>query len=301
MGRLNVVNLYARVKDEPKISINIDTGEYNYGMVFLDVVRGNRSIDDDINYLKHDYPILMGREKEVLDEMSTWHENSVVLIKGVLSTARMPKSSFCPNCRDERGNPTKNVTEGNFVYVTPIFVQKVADYKTKTEATEDIVQHKEISNQIYVLGYVLKEPKMITTKNKVQITQYPIAINRKYTIKSDDPTIKTDWPVVKSYGKQARQDKTQIMYQSEVIIDGILQARRLVRKCKCPSCGKIYEWQDNCMEIVPYDVEYVSDFRLRDDVEKEFGETLEEHMQKLYDSAHQDDLDDDMKTIDTTE
>ncbi len=301
MGRQNIAFLYARVKSNPKISVDKDTGEYKYGIVPLDVVRGKRAVHDDIHFIKHDYPLLLSREKDCLDEILSWKENSIVEIKGVLTTNKITKSSYCSHCKDDNGNATENKTEGNFVYITPIYVRKIKDCETKQEAVEDIVENREISNQIFVLGTVLKDPKIFTTKQKKQITQYPIALNRKFTIRSDDPTIRTDYPVVKSYGEQARSDKTYIKYQSEVIIDGFLQARRVTRKCKCKNCGQVYAWEDNCMELVPYDVEYVSGYKTKDEAEAEYGESVEDHMQKLYESGFSDELDDDLKSDDVVE
>lgn len=302
MGRQNIAFLYARVSRAPVISRNAETGEYNYGMVYLDTVRSLRSVGDDIKYVRHDHPLVMSREKEILDQMEDWKENDIVFIKGVITSKTVMKSSFCPHCTDGEGNATRNTSKGNLVYITPIYVRKEASYgDDKKAAIEDIVNNREISNQIYVMGTLIRDPKIITTKRGIQITQYPIAINRKFTIRTDDPNIKTDWPIVKSYDEKAREDKIFLRYQAEVIIDGFLQARNITRRTKCEHCNEEYEWTDHCMELVPYDVEYVSGHRSEEEVEAEAQKSVEELKQMLFRPESQDDLDDDLKSDDIKE
>ena len=301
MSRQNIAFMLARVRKAPSISKNLETGEYNHAMCYVDVVRSLRPIDDGVKFVKHDYPLIISREKEIIDEMETWEENSIIYLKGTLSTRRIVKASYCPKCEDEDGNATKNEYEGNLVYITPIYTKKIRDYDNKQEAIDHLINNREISNQIYILGTLLKDPKLITTKQGVQITQYPIAINRKFTIRTDDPSIRTDYPIVKSYGEQAREDKTYLKYQADVIIDGFIQARTLTRKCKCKKCGEIYEWKDHAMELVPYDVEYVSGYKTKEEAEEEYQHSIEEYKQMLFNSGFKDELDEELSSDDVKE
>ncbi len=288
MGRQNIAFLYGRVSRPPITQINKDAGDYIYGMVYLDTVRGLRPVDDGVKYVKHNNPLIMSREKEVLDSMRYWEENDIVFVKGVISTKSIPKTSFCPNCHDDDGNPVKNEVRGNLIYVTPIYVNKVRSYDDKNAAIQDLVNNREISNQIYVMGTLVRNPEFFTTKKGLQITQYPIAINRKFTIRTDDPIVRTDYPIVKTYGEQARGDKLFLQTGTEIITDGFIQARTVTRKTKCSCCGQIYEYKDHSMEIVPYDVEYVSGFRTVEEIEAEENKGVEELKQMLYDSAFGD-------------
>ena len=300
MGRQNIAFMYARVHKEPIISRDKETGEYNYGMVYVDTVRGLRSVEDDVRYVKHDHPLIMSREKEHLDKMSEWKENDIVYIKGVVTTKTINKTSYCPNCTDAEGNATKNVVKGNFVYITPIFSEKVKSYgEDKVAAKDDLVNHREIGNQLYVLGTLVKEPKLITTKRGIQITQYPIALNRKFTIRTDDPNIRTDWPIVKPYGERAREDKIYLQLGADILLDGFIQARTVHRKMKCPHCEQEYVWDDHSMELVAYDVEYVSGHKSREQVEAEAQQSVEDLKQKLFDSGYKDTLDDNLRSDDT--
>ena len=299
MARQNIVFLYSRVIKPPVVSRDPETGDYNYGMVYVDAVRGYREVDDNVHFVKHDHPLVISKDKENIEKIAEWHENDIVFIKGVVTSKRITKGCYCPFCTDSDGNPTRNEVPGNLVYVTPIYVRKLAEHDSKVEAVEDLVNNREISNQVFIIGTLLKDPKLVTTKQKVQFTQYPIAINRKYTIRTDDPSIRTDWPIVKSYGEQARDDKTYLRYQAEVIIDGFMQARTVTRRCKCANCGQLYDWKDHAMELVPYDVEYVSGFRTKEEAEAEYQKSIEEYKQMLYDSGYQDELDEDLKSDDT--
>ncbi len=291
MSRLNLGFFYGRVHKTPCISYNEESGEYNYGMSYLDVVRGLRSVGDDVRFVKHDKLLVMSREQEMVESMQTWQENSIILVKGCISTKKMEKKSNCTN--PECINP-KNWQVGNVVYITPIYVKKKRDFDNKEEAIEHIVNNRDISNAIHVIGTVLKDPKIVTTKRGVQFTQYPMAINRKFVIRTDDPSIRTDWPIVKSYGEQARSDKAYLKYQADIMIDGFLQGRIVTRRSICSCCGTEYTWKDSCMELVPYDgaIEYITGHKTREEVEKEQNCTVEEYFQKLYDSGFKDLIDD---------
>lgn len=297
MARQNIVFMYARVNKAPLINKNDATNELNYGLVYVDAVRGLRNVGDDLKFIKHDYPLIISRDKRILEEMATWKENDVVTIKGAITSKRMNKTSYCPNCKDENGMATKNVSTGNLLYITPIYVKKNYSFETKNEAIEEIVQNREISNQAYVVGTLLKDPKFIKTKAGLQVTQYPIAINRKFTIRTDDPSIRTDYPVVKSYGEQARDDKTFLKYQAEIIIDGFLQQRTVRRKQKCTCCGNIYEWQDNSLELVPYEVEYLKGFLTPEEVEEEKKASVEEYKQMLFGNNASDNIEEDEEEL----
>ena len=302
MAKQNISFLYARVSKRPIISQNSQTGEYAYGMVYVDTVRGLRSVEDGINYVRHDHPLIMSMDKGIIEKIVDWQENDMVFIKGVVTTKTIMKTSYCPDCKDADGNAIPNEVRGNLVYVTPIYVEKVKSYgEDKKAAIEDLVINREISNQIYVVGTLIREPKIFTTKKGLQITQYPVAINRKFTIQSDDPTFKTDWPIVKSYGEKAREDKIYLRMGAEILVDGFLQARTVHRRCKCKNCSKEYEWADHLMELVPYDTEYIKGHKSEEEVIGEHQKSVEEIKQYLFSSGLKDDLDEDLKSADTYE
>ncbi len=291
MGRFNSARLYARVISPPRIYRN--NGKV-LGMVSLDTVRGKRLVEDKNYKIKHDEPIVITEEELIVNQIENWQENDVVLIKGTVNTKILEKRTICSHCG------ATNRVVGNMVYVTPISVKRVAHFDNKEAAVEEIVRNQEISNEIQVFGTLTRDPKIFTTARKIQVTQYPIALDRNFIVRHDDPNIRTDWPFVKSYGEQAREDKIFLRAKASILVDGYLQARSVKRKCKCPSCGEFYEWNDKCMEIVPYDVEYIAGHRSKEEVESENKKTVEELQQILYTNAFSDTLDDDEKTSDVS-
>lgn len=296
MARENIVFLLGSVAKEPKIVKNGD--EYVYGMAYVNVGRGTREVGDKRDYMKCDNPIIMTRDSQWVKEMETWHENDIVEIKGVIASKKIKKASFCPHCN------TKNVNPGALVYVNPIFAEKRCHLDSAQECLQYIAAHREISNQIFVFGRLCGEPKKLTSKNGLTVTQYQIALNRKFRIKSDSPDIKTDYPWVKSYGKNAMEDKRHLHVGSEVYVDGCLQARSVLRHCVCgqvyddknkpmkdekgnpvinseAGCGKRYDWEDRALELVPYDVEYISDYYTDEDIENMEEEKRIKKLQKM--------------------
>ncbi len=301
MGKQNFAYLYARVHSLPQIAMNEETGEYYYGMFYANVVRGKRSVGDNLHFIKHDKPLIMSKEKAILDQFKELQVNDIILLKGVVTSISLDKTTYCDCIDPETGSKTQNKTRGNVLYITPIHLLKIKSYgDDKQGAIQDIVDNSEISNQVSVVGTLITEPRLYTTKKGLQITQYALAINRKFLIRTDNPEYKTDWPIVKSYGEQARSDKVFLRQKAEVMIDGFLQARTVKRKTKCKCCGKIYEWDDHAMEIVPYATEYLVGQRSEEEVEAETHKTSEELKQELYDSLFSEEIQEGMASTDMT-
>ena len=291
MARQNVNHLYARISKEPNFKRNED-GDIVLGMCYIQVVRGVRDARDGQHYIKYDKPLVMSREKEILDKMANWKKNDIVQVKGMIVTKQLKKASYCPYCTDEAGDATKNAVQGNLVYINPIHVTTIRSYgEDKKAAIEDILANREISNQVYVYGTLINDPKLFITKSKLRVTQYQIALNRHFRIRTDDANIKTDWPWVKTYGEQAVEDKLRLRQSSDVVIDGYLQARTVQRGTVCKCCQKQYRWKDTCMEIVPFEVEYVKGTYLTDDDLKAEGkQNVDEIRAKLFNSVDKDEM-----------
>lgn len=287
MSRLNNAFLYGYVETAPRVNKNSD-GEIVSAMCYIHVVRGLRDDHAGKKYMKHDYPLIVSKEKKVTAEMEQLKPYDIVLIKGQITTKFIDKPSYCPNCTDEDGNQTMNPSKGILMYINPVFIRKIKETNDKKEALQEIIYSREISDQAYVFGTLIKDPTYFKTTHGTIITQYQIAIDRKFRIRTDDPTIKTDWPYVKSYGEQALEDKLRLKKGSEVYIDGVVQARTVHRKTKCRCCGKIYPWEDNTLELVPYAVEYVSGYKTDEILEEEKGKRAEDLRQELFNFFEKD-------------
>ena len=308
MARINRVFLRGAVSKPPQVMKSDD--QFIYARVYVSVVRSRRG-EAYRNGLVCDVPLIMTRDTACIREIDTWEVNDIVSIKGVFASRRIRKSSFCKNCGNKLQIP------GVIMYINPIFCEKICHLETQQECLQYIAAHREISNQIYVFGRLCNEPKKLTSKSGLVVTQYQIAMNRKWRIRTDPPDVKSDFPWVKSYGANAMEDKKHLHMGSEVYVDGCLQARSILRHSVCgqmydekgkpmkdesgnpkirpnAGCGKRYDWEDRAMELVPYEVEYVNDYYTDEDLKNMEEEKKRKAMQKVAGSS--DDSEDDILT-----
>ena len=274
MARQNLAFLLGAVMKEPVIQVDDATGEPVYGICFVRVVRGFRETGDH-KKMKSDHPVIMSREPAILREMSTWRANDIVHIKGVIAAKAIEKGSYCRHCGQ------KNRFEGTLVYINPVYARMECHLDTEDECFQFLTKNREVSNQVYLFGTVMAQPKKLKPKEGLTVTQYPVAINRKYRIRTDPPEIKTDVPWVKSYGENATHDAERLHTGSQIFIDGCLQARNVSRRNSCTSCGEKYDWRDRAMEVVPYEVEYIANFYSDDEVLARKTESLAERSRAI--------------------
>ena len=297
MARQNTVWLLGLL-EKKAITTKDKDGEYNFGSCYLHVVRGVRDAHDNVKYMKHDHPLIVSMNSKIITKMDELNKNDLVMIKGSVTSKSAPKSSFCPYCTDEEGKPTTNKGLGLFTYVTPIFIKKIKECPDYETGLIEIIKARELSNQVVVFGHLWNDPKYYKTKHGTLITQYQLITERKARVIGDELDKKADFPWVKSYGEQAIEDRLRLEKGSAIIVDGFLQERKVTRKTKCSCCGKIYPWEDRTMEIVPFDTEYVSNYKTDEILEKETGEKAEELRNSLFQRFENDELTEDMNTTD---
>ena len=227
--------------------------------VVVGVIRGFRNIGDNRDNVKIDRPTIMTRNKDLINKMITWKKNDIVNVVGAITTRTVNKTSICPFCKGQ------NTSEGLMVYIEPIFVEKLFTMADDSSSIQYLQTIREISNRARVAGNLCRDPKKITIKNGPTVTQYPLAVERKFKIKEDPPTVTTDFPWVKVYGTNALSDRNFLHISSEVMIDGIVQTRSVNQKTVCKDCAKLYEWKDRVLELVPYETEYVANYFTEDE------------------------------------
>lgn len=273
MAKHNYVLLNGMVTQEPRI-IRDEEGNYLRAMCSLTVIRGERDFGDNIKNLKYDCPVIMTGIPEKVEEISNWHTNDMVEIKGVLTTKEVRKATICKECGH------KNIAEGNVVYINPIFMERRESGLTKEESLALLQKRCEISNCLTVIGTLCRDVDIYRAGKGPATAQYQLAVNRKFRLKDDSAEIRTDYPWVKSYGNIAEDDSKFLKQGSVVFIDGMLQTRDIIRTTNCEECGENYQWQDSAMEIVPYEVEYLQNFITVEEQELMEQEQLE-HAQKI--------------------
>lgn len=258
MARHNLVFLLGYVTS---IQV-VQNGDQQYALAYVNVARGTRDVGDHKYHMRCDNPIVMSRNPAVVQEMATWEQYDIVEIKGPIAVKSINKGSYCTHCQE------KNIVEGTLVYINPIFAKKRAHKESQDECLEFLSENREVSNQAFIFGTLCRDPKKISPKEGLTVTQYQIALNRKYRIREDAPEIKADFPWVKSYGSNAISDREHLHIGSQIFVDGCLQARKVNRHGVCQHCGEKYDWADKALEIVPFETEYISNFYSDEEVQQ---------------------------------
>lgn len=247
MARHNEVFLYGQIISEPR---NSDKKI----MFCLNIIRGIRDFGDNISELKYDAPIIMSFNPEIIAIAKDFKKGDMVEVKGTITTKEVNKSALCPHCGH------KTIAQGTIVFINPIYISKREEGVSHDEGLMLLKKRVEISNTIKVIGRLCRDPEHYVSKTGKHVTQYQLAVNRKFHIKEDSTEVRTDYPWVKSYGNVAVEDAKFLKTGSLVYIDGMLQSRKVERTSTCESCGESFVWHDNALEIVPYAVEYLQDY-----------------------------------------
>lgn len=267
--RHNIAFLTGSVIKQPNVVTN-EAGEDVMAIAFINVVRGFRSVGDHRKLIKADRPTIMTKEPELIAKMKEWREGDIVEVKGTIATQKIRKTSNCSFCS------ARNQVDGVLVYINPIYTRVVEHFDEQEECMKFLADNREVSNQVYVMGTLTRDPKLILPKAGLVVTQYQMAINRKFRIRTDPEDVSADYPWVKSYGENARDDRDHLHQGSEVYIDGCLQARSVQRHKVCDACGQTYDWKDRAMEIVPYATEYLKNFYDDEEIAKHIAERAEQ-------------------------
>lgn len=249
MAKENTVLLYGRIE-------RIQTAKNNEGECTrstLNVKTLRRPILG-ADKLSYDIPLVMTKNAALINQIvkEGIKPHTMVEIKGVLCTLEVLKSSNCVNCK------TKNSVKGNITFVNPIYIEKREDNVDDEHFLELIRKKIEISNNVKVIGNLCSDPDYYESVIGGRFAQFQIAVNRKYRILEHPEYIKTDYPIVKTYGEQAYTDSLGLHTGSIVYIDGALQTRSFLRKTVCEHCGCEYEWSSAATDIVPYSIEYLA-------------------------------------------
>lgn len=262
MARHNYVFLYGRVTKNPKVIVDSE-GNFVRGQCILTTIRGDRSTEDNrYGNFKYDCPILVTKDPNIIFEMSKWHENDMVEVKGTISTRDVKRVTTCQKCGHQ------NSKAGVLLYITPIYCCSVESGCSAEQCFELLKEKCEISNQCIIAGNLCSNPQFYRHDNGLCQTQYQIALNRKFRVKEDPPEVKADFPWIKTCGASAESDAKFLVKGSSVLVEGYIQTRDIVQKTICEECGSDYDWKDSTMEIWPYSTEYLLNCRTAEDIEE---------------------------------
>lgn len=247
-----------------KVVKDQDTGVLTRIELNVTTARGERDPHHPDGAIAYDNPYILSDRPEIMEEVATWNDYDIVLIKGVFATKQHPKRSFCEFCSQP------NVANGTISYVYPIYAKKLKSCLSKEEALGYVAAMREVSNQYYCFATLLRDPRIKVITQGLKVMQAPIELKRKFYVTSDPPEIKRDTPFIKIYGDAAEYNAMRLRQSSIVYIDGFLQTRNVNRKSQCCACENTYSWFERIQEIVPYKngIEYINGTLTDEEVKK---------------------------------
>lgn len=297
MAQYNNVHLYGIAAKDAKSTRDDITGavlDANVVIITLSSARkyegSNEGATIEFNHIS-----VRAGIPEMAKKIAKIRQNDIVVLKGTLNTRNVPKAVTCSAC-SERYNavePGEDMykAQGMITFVTPIDIDiRNTDFGNRTSninkmlisedekkqkirqetlnAINSIIEHREMSNEVQIIGNLCADP---APQENGRATAYQIGINRNFYLKDDLPSVSSDYPYVRSYGRQADSDMEHLQKGSLVLVDGFLRIRKFLRTTKCPACGFEKTWEANVMEIVPYTVQYLGGIKEQKEISEERG------------------------------
>ena len=254
MARENTVFLYGRAYADPKIKVD-EKGEALNGKLFLTTIRRTYATQELMlrGDARYDVLCVFSRHKKLIDDnMYGIERGDMVYVKGTLCTYEVKKYFTCPYC----GHVMER--DGVTVFVDPIFVKRCEHGLSDAEAMQLLDESDEISNQVRIAGTLCREPILYRNSETDRMEcDFQIASNRNRHILEDDPMKRTDYPWVKCFKDNAVECSQVLHTNSDVYINGAIQARNAKRPFVCEECGETFRCIDRATEIIPYNIEYL--------------------------------------------
>ena len=269
MAQHNIGHFYGMVQTNPKIVLDDETKQPVSAIAYIATATSSRRFANanEENNVSFNQIMIMSGVPEVAAKMAEMKMYDVVIIKGSLNTRNIQKTAMCEECHQRfivneiKGDSDEDAPEyttSMVTFVTPIDIDIRDTELTEDEAMDILIEHREMSNEIQVIGNLCNDP---VSWEGGKATSYQVGINRKFYLKDDDPATSSDYPFIRSYGIQAENDIEALHQGSLVLVDGFVKMRHFSRKSTCPFCNSVKTWTDKVLEIVPYSVEYLGDYK----------------------------------------
>lgn len=265
----NQIILYGFVSDPARI-IKQDDGTYIQGGISVLTAPGKRTLSVSgraSRFVKLEYatiPVYTGNP-DLIETMDELKKGDIVLIKGNLITRNITKTKKCDVC----GTPY--IKKGMLTFVNPIDLNIEKRGLSEAEGEMELKKHCEISNVATIIGTICSPPTVTSETKYDKIVKFPLAIDRKFFIKEDNPETRVDYPVVQLHGENGEDALKRCHPGTKVFIDGTIQFRKYkeqLHDCQNPECKNQIKWNDWTLDIVPYDLEYLSDWYTDEDLSK---------------------------------
>lgn len=253
MAKHNEVLLYGYCNEKPQVLIDDTTGDAVRCVFSLITIRGIRDFGQNIDYARLDRVRILTLNKRMIETARKIEPNSMVVLKGSFNTRNVMKTFICKHCGE------KVSAKGSIAFINPIFIDIREKVANENEALALLKEKYELSNCVTLIGMLCRSPEIYTTANGTTVSQYQMAVMRKYKLFDENTDNTVDFPWIKSYGKIAMSDYQSLRKGSYVFLDGVVQSREIIRRIVCPKCDNENEWSEVVAEVVPYAVEYLRD------------------------------------------
>lgn len=273
MARQNEVFLYGMVMQKPQI-LKDENNTYIRGSVPIQVIRGKREISNrQLVNVRYDAPIIMSGDPVIIEIMENLNPFDMIEVKGVYTTKDITKTKMC-----ECGH--KNKKPGTLSFISPIYLDIRETNNTEAAAKQLLDRRCEISNTVTVIGNVTAEPEYFA--EKVHMTQYNLAVTRKFFLKEDMTRSTVDFPHIKSFGSIADDDHKHLKMGTKVMVNGMLQTRQYSQALKCEMCGNEMNIISSAMEIIPYSTEYLKNYITEEELQSRAANQAQQTEQELF-------------------
>ena len=237
MARENTITIVGKMSSPVSVALNKVHETYRVAFNVETLRRNGRTDYPRINV----FGLSEEQARKIYDEFKI---GEFVMIRGMVSTKMAKKVIKCEGCGKEYESDAL-VTEV-IAYSMPVHLQ--GEYEAESL--------KEFANNLHMIGAVCSEIQSRKSPSGVSMTQYQVAVNRKYHVKEKED--KTDFPWIKTFGKQAEEDEKHLKLSSQVYINGAIQTREVNKTIVCDECESQIKYIENLGEIVPQDVEYLN-------------------------------------------
>ena len=289
MAQYNNVHLYALACSDARADRDSGTGDIVNASVFAYTISSARRYEgaNEGNKIELNQILIRSGVPEMAAKIAEIRLHDIFILKGTLNTRNVPKYVTCPQCSlkyNAVSGTTSDDALGMTTFVTPIdlyirdrsFGDRTREIKnmdcTKDEITkmlldernkafQMLLEHREMSNEVQVIGTLCADPEQYENG---WATAYQVGINRNFYLRDDSPSSFSDYPFIRSYGRQADSDMEHLQKGTLVLVDGFLRIRTFDRITKCPECGTEKQWESRVLEIVPYSVQYLDGVRHKD-------------------------------------
>lgn len=237
MARENTITLVGQVDSPISVSLNKVHSTYRVAFNLKTLRRNGRTDFPRVNV----FGLSEEQAKYIFENFKI---GTFVMVRGGISTKMANISIKCEGCGKE--HMTSSLITEVIAYSVPLLLN--GEY--------DIEAMKEFANNLYLIGSVCSEIQSRQSPSGVSMTQYQIAVNRKYHVKEKED--KTDFPWVKTFGRQAEDDEKHLKVSSQIYINGSIQTREVNKTIICDECESQINYVECLGEIVPQDIEYLN-------------------------------------------